>query len=305
MSNMITAIADASGSAGPLDVSGLIVSADSVISALTFVSVFILVAVAVFFVWTLFVARRQRLVSGASQALMQLDDLNSRFGSSIAIHPPIGLNYREWVDSKSKFDRFDLPAFMNLNVLDDELWIEQEIKLRIEGATRFATYRFDLEALEYGLLGRSSDPRVSEERFAAIEQKLFTRQKLNYPTPTANVRTTVSYTSPMGQNSYTRHVEWNFDQLRQGLAAARDTRERQSTTAALRQRERTRMTPGLRAKILKRDGSRCRMCGASAAEATLHVDHIIPVSLDGRTVAENLQTLCQSCNLGKGNRFIG
>ena len=48
------------------------------------------------------------------------------------------------------------------------------------------------------------------------------------------------------------------------------------------------------------------MCGASAADgATLHIDHIVPVSLGGRTVQENLQTLCQSCNLGKSNRFVG
>ncbi|WP_442977751.1 HNH endonuclease [Salinibacterium sp. CAN_S4] len=48
------------------------------------------------------------------------------------------------------------------------------------------------------------------------------------------------------------------------------------------------------------------MCGASASNgATLHVDHIIPVSRDGRTVPENLQTLCEPCNLGKSNRFVG
>jgi 5-methylcytosine-specific restriction endonuclease McrA len=48
------------------------------------------------------------------------------------------------------------------------------------------------------------------------------------------------------------------------------------------------------------------MCGASASDgAVLHIDHITPVSHDGLTVPENLQTLCQSCNLGKSNRFVG
>jgi 5-methylcytosine-specific restriction endonuclease McrA len=120
------------------------------------------------------------------------------------------------------------------------------------------------------------------------------------------VTTTVKYTSPKGQNSYSRHIEWNFDQLHQGIRAAQATRARQSTTAARRQRERSLMTSGLRVTILRRDGFRCRMCGASAADgAVLHVDHITPVSRDGQTVPENLQTLCESCNLGKSNKFIG
>ena len=45
----------------------------------------------------------------------------------------------------------------------------------------------------------------------------------------------------------------------------------------------------LRAAVLARDGGKCLRCGATA---DLHVDHIVPVSLGGRTVFENLQTLC-------------
>ena len=59
----------------------------------------------------------------------------------------------------------------------------------------------------------------------------------------------------------------------------------------------------LRYEVLKRDGGRCRLCGAASKDgATLHIDHITPVSLGGKTTKANLQTLCQACNLGKGNR---
>lgn len=61
------------------------------------------------------------------------------------------------------------------------------------------------------------------------------------------------------------------------------------------------MTAQLRYKIIKRDGYRCRACGFAVQDgARLHVDHIKPVSKGGKTKAENLQTLCAACNLGKG-----
>lgn len=64
------------------------------------------------------------------------------------------------------------------------------------------------------------------------------------------------------------------------------------------------MTDSLRYDILARDGFRCKICGASAADgAKLHVDHIIPVSKGGKTEKANLRTLCERCNLGKSNKI--
>jgi 5-methylcytosine-specific restriction endonuclease McrA len=46
------------------------------------------------------------------------------------------------------------------------------------------------------------------------------------------------------------------------------------------------------------------MCGTSPLKdpaVTLHVDHIVAWSKGGRTVLNNLQTLCARCNIGKGD----
>jgi hypothetical protein len=60
----------------------------------------------------------------------------------------------------------------------------------------------------------------------------------------------------------------------------------------------------LRWKVLQRDRFKCCACGASPAitpGVELHVDHIKAWSKGGETLAENLQTLCSTCNLGKSN----
>lgn len=56
----------------------------------------------------------------------------------------------------------------------------------------------------------------------------------------------------------------------------------------------------LRFLVFQRDRFRCRSCGASPDTTQLHVDHVQPWSLGGDTVIENLQTLCERCNIGKG-----
>lgn len=52
--------------------------------------------------------------------------------------------------------------------------------------------------------------------------------------------------------------------------------------------------------VYSRDGGRCVYCGSTE---NLHLDHIIPFSRGGATNVENLQLLCQKCNLEKSNKI--
>lgn len=58
----------------------------------------------------------------------------------------------------------------------------------------------------------------------------------------------------------------------------------------------------LREIVIHRAENRCEYCLLSqkGQEATFHIDHIIPVFSDGKTVAENLALACVSCSLRKG-----
>ncbi|MFA5591690.1 MAG: HNH endonuclease [Micavibrio sp.] len=55
--------------------------------------------------------------------------------------------------------------------------------------------------------------------------------------------------------------------------------------------------------ILKRDNFTCQSCGRNPKRdgIVLHVDHIIAYANGGETVDDNLQALCQDCNLGKSD----
>ena len=111
----------------------------------------------------------------------------------------------------------------------------------------------------------------------------------------------VTYITPKGKNVYKKREEfiapeiWN---LWQQVIAYKD-----SEYDCLKSKERAKMTQSLRYDILKRDGFRCQICGRTATDGiTLEVDHIVPISRGGKTVAENLRTLCKECNRGKSDK---
>jgi diadenosine tetraphosphate (Ap4A) HIT family hydrolase len=58
----------------------------------------------------------------------------------------------------------------------------------------------------------------------------------------------------------------------------------------------------LRYEVLKTARFRCELCGISAEEKALEVDHIVPRNLGGSDDVSNLQALCYSCNAMKRDR---
>lgn len=67
--------------------------------------------------------------------------------------------------------------------------------------------------------------------------------------------------------------------------------------------ERGKVSNKMRFSILKRDGYRCRKCGVSERFAPLEIDHIMPIAKGGKSTYDNLQTLCHSCNVQKGDTY--
>lgn len=108
-----------------------------------------------------------------------------------------------------------------------------------------------------------------------------------------------SFTSKMNQDE-TLSVE-QIDKQEKQKPQIREEIKRHSVSVE----DRRTIPLGLRYKVLNRNSFKCVKCGASPATdptCRLHIDHILPFSKGGKTTLENLQTLCENCNLGKGNR---
>ena len=60
----------------------------------------------------------------------------------------------------------------------------------------------------------------------------------------------------------------------------------------------------LRKYIFKRDNNECQLKFKSCTKVATEIDHIIPISKGGETIAENLQVACLICNREKGAKVL-
>lgn len=57
-----------------------------------------------------------------------------------------------------------------------------------------------------------------------------------------------------------------------------------------------------RRNLFARDQNRCQYCGKKFPTSELSVDHVVPRTLGGQTVWENMVCACVGCNVRKGGR---
>lgn len=102
---------------------------------------------------------------------------------------------------------------------------------------------------------------------------------------------------------------WDIERVRGKSGRNDDYYIRRSSGPVQKQRIRTEVPPAKRAAIYERDGWVCQICrrdvsgGQRATKA--QCDHKVPAERGGRPVAENLQTLCVTCNLKKRQACAG
>jgi hypothetical protein len=107
-------------------------------------------------------------------------------------------------------------------------------------------------------------------------------------------------------------VYYRFGALKPFLAAFVQWKQGKLTlsqflTGARMGRLRDPVRPKVRYALLNARNYTCDTCGRSPklhVGTVLHIDHIIPVSKGGTDDPSNLRVLCQTCNIGRGNKFV-
>lgn len=239
---------------------------------------------------------RRNLVLEKSEKIRRIDILNRNY-IFIEITPSVIIK-RE-CSSKKDFERFDLDAFFYDNLSEKHDYYDVLINNVESNISRYQEYKQQYEKIVDDLSIYDSNLYNAYHFFRKIELNIC-KDKLQTPVTDLVIIAKKEYTSPQGRNHYEDEKCFDYSDIKKGfVSVCRIYSERNDPKF-----ERSIMSASLRYDILKRDGFRCVLCGASANDGVkLEVDHIFPIAKGGKTEPGNLRTLCELCNRGKGAKY--
>jgi len=235
-------------------------------------------------------------VEAHSNKLVLISKLNAEF-KFITLDRSVDY-YRE-LDNKRAYDQFNFYNFMLMLVCEKPDAFATRIGYVRYNQSKYNEYDERFEAIVKNDTAEDLENYRQFKSFKTIELEQVKQQKQN-PVRCLDANITIEYTSPKGQKWYRSWITYNEDHIAAMIQEANKIARHKKTI----QHERNLMNPGLRYDVLKRDGFQCVYCGATAQDGVkLHIDHIIPISKGGKTEINNLQTLCDRCNLGKSAKL--
>lgn len=165
--------------------------------------------------------------------------------------------------------------------------------------------------LEHRFLARNYTDQECLENLASVWTQLGRcpqYREMNFPPSTVGAKAYLRWGK--WRKAVQAFVEWaNGDESGSAEPWSDEALQESSLPAAKRVRlsveDRHEIPLRLKWKVHVRDNFRCVACGKNPPQhgVTLHADHIRPWVDGGKTVLENLQTLCEPCNLGKGRLY--
>lgn len=205
------------------------------------------------------------------------------------------------VNSKAKFDRMTTDACFEEFVKCYPRMLKETLEQTRRNAVIYDMYSRKIMSLRVEASEEQcKEAKMTKEEYLELEREVISETELPIQR-TYSVTCRVYYISPQGRNHYHKsHTFCEGDILAEMMRQERET-ACHASEAWRRKTERSRITPSVRYRIMRRDNFRCCLCGRPAASGIeLEVDHVIPISRGGSSDEENLQTLCRDCNRGKG-----
>jgi len=262
-----------------------------------------------------------------SELFIKLESLNSeweiiflkKFGFDVALR-------QENMVFNLPYDCYSLQEFRKnndrasiVNIICDDIRRDYVTWKKLYNRTKeyrvlFSTYLDDVKIMKCNYAGKSYAKikgkaiLFTEEQYLGFEEK-FCNSMLLTPLMGLMIIVHLSYTSPAGRNHYYQKYDFYDKDIDEvfNILKNRNMSEpgyKGSFSRLGQSYQRSLMTAGLRYNILRRDDFKCQLCGRTKNDGvTLEVDHKIPVSKGGKTVEDNLRTLCWECNRGKGAKL--
>ena len=243
-------------------------------------------------------ARYRCYIEHNSPRYLALLELNKQYDFSLSIAD--SYTYSIHVKSKKQFEQYNYIRFVEEKIEANPEACFQYIQILTAHQEKYGLYQDALKQLPSPISGENTaELDIPYDFYKKAEADLVSKATLQ-PCVDQRLICKCTYASPKGRSFMQAKKEFNLDDIKTHYDIVINRIAEKST----KEYQRKAMTNSMRYDIMKRDGFRCVLCGRSSSDGvSLHVDHIVPVAKGGKTVPENLRTLCQECNSGKRDKY--
>ena len=257
---------------------------------------FILPIIVYNFIIKKIIIRENEIVSALSTKIQKVIKLNESYNFKDIKRNKHSITEREY--SRKSLDRVTGTSIIKYHIENNINDIRTDVENAIYNINLLEKYTKDVE--EILLCESINNSEYSSNKYKRIEKRVLKNLIHKQEDFLITLKIEVYYRSNGGNVNDRRKGKYSFNDLTNIYNEWQNGNKFEET----KKQERKIMNDDIRYNVLKRDNYSCQICGVTAKDgAKLHVDHIIPVSKGGKTVMSNLQTLCEQCNIGKGNKI--
>lgn len=259
------------------------------------------VALVYFLVAKLIFPNVDKILHNASTQLSELKQINSEFTFH---NVPNNFRCVKRYDNKGNYLKIE-PAYVMASELRQKMdYYLRVVKAITENRTKYPAYIKKVNAITGSIRDRDCSGYKYPMWLLVMREKMLFKALVQKPPIDCTYCVEMHYSSPKGQVNLSKRKEFALNDIQVCLDSVARSRLDRVTYSHIAAVERGEVSDSLRYDIMNRDGFKCVICGASAAQgAHLHVDHIVPIAKGGKTSRDNLRTLCERCNIGKSDKI--
>lgn len=235
-----------------------------------------------------------RRILSESKAISSLRAVNGKYD----FHDVSPMYFEHSYDNESYYDMVTEEDYLVEKLTHIAPSVSRSIQCVEENRRKFDAYKRDVgTARVFGLESKYLFANYASNREMVLFEKMIKRPDVIF-----HITVRLHLTNINGARYWSKEDKFSIDDIKYMISCVsekrgdfyRDPRVWDSICRV----ERAKVSNRMRFSIYERDGNRCRKCGSTY---DLEIDHIFPISKGGKSVYDNLQTLCHDCNRQKSN----
>ncbi len=242
----------------------------------------------------------RKFVLSHSVALKRLGEINNKY--QFKNIPNLDMKHR--YDNENFYEDISCQDYLTYELVDNQKKVNAALKDTLDNKKLFEKYKKEIN--DVCLMNQFDTDKLlkNKKRLAEYEGRLFEKQ-IKSPTISFSIKVRLILTNINGEFRCSKRDEFSPKEIKDIIFKINQKRGNYYSDSQIWESicrvERGKVTNRMRFSIYQRDHYRCQKCGRRTND--LEVDHIIPISKGGKSVYENLQTLCHRCNVRKGAKI--